>query len=379
MKTASSTVLQEHEERVLAALRDHGARTRAELGRLVGLSRSSLSSVTASLIDRGAIVVYDREGSSRVGAGRPAERLALDPASGQFIGMDFQHAQVDLVVADAVRTVVASGQESYAQDSPWHHRLQTAFDLVDRVATAENLHFGALSWIYAGIPGPYVPPASRVTLPAFGEQSRVEGYGVREALSGRYGVPASVDNNTRLAALAEATAAGGIGDLIYVRLGQGVGGGVVVDGRLNQGAHHLSGELGHVSIAGADGPCRCGKRGCLETIASLPAVLQALEETGASPSDGSDPRVEALSGRIAEALGSVLRPVVMALDPEEIVLAGPVLDVLPELLELTRARVLDQRFLGIDPPVVRGPRVLKHEGALGALQAGFNAAASGTK
>jgi len=79
-------VRREHEERVLAALRDHGARSRADLWDLVGLSRSSLSEITTSLLDRGVIVVLDKDSPPRRGAGRPAERLALDPTSGQYIG-----------------------------------------------------------------------------------------------------------------------------------------------------------------------------------------------------------------------------------------------------------------------------------------------------
>ncbi len=235
------TVRQEHEARVLAALRDHGACSRAELSTIIGLSRSSLSEVTSSLLDRGAIVVVDKDAATRVGAGRPADRLALDPVSGQFIGLDFQHALVDVAVADATHEVLATGRTDYDPATPWHERLQLTFELVERVATENGLHYGALAWIHAGIPGSYLPPSSPIILPAFAQRTRTAGYSIREALSGRYGVPTTIDNNTRLAALAEASA-GSVRDLLYVRLGQGVGGGIVQQGRLIRGAHFLAGE-----------------------------------------------------------------------------------------------------------------------------------------
>jgi predicted NBD/HSP70 family sugar kinase len=378
-------VRREHEERVLAALRDNGARSRAELGEIVGLSRSSLSEVTTSLLDRGVIVVLDKDAASRRGAGRPAERLALDPSSGQYIGLDFQHARVDVVVTDATHEILGAGSTPYRLDSPWHERMQVAFDLIDGVAAKANAHFGALAWIYAGVPGPYVPPSARVTLPAFWERSRINGYGVREALSGRFGAPTSIDNNTRLAALAEAKASGAQ-DLVYVRLGQGVGGGLVQAGRLTRGTHSLAGELGHAPVAGGQRACRCGKHGCLETVAALPEVLRACEAAGVATHQGTisiddqfEPAVREITAEVAESMCTVLRPVVMALDPEEVVIAGPVLDLLPGLLLRVQEALMAERFTGLDVPRVRGPLVTAHEGALGALQAGYDAQALDAK
>lgn len=371
-------VRREHEERVLAALRDNGARSRAELGDLVGLSRSSLSEVTTSLLDRGAIVVLDKDAAPRRGAGRPAERLALDPSSGQYIGLDFQHARVDVVVADATREILGAGSALYELDSPWHERMQVAFDLIDGVAEKANAHFGALAWIFAGVPGPYVPPNARVTLPAFWERSRISGYGVREALSGRYGAPTSIDNNTRLAALAEAKASGAQ-DLVYIRLGQGVGGGLVQAGTLTRGTHSLAGELGHAPVPGKLLLCRCGKHGCLETVAALPEALKACAEAGLATKNGVisaddlfEPAVREITADVAEAMCMVLRPVVMALDPEEVVVAGPVLELLPGLLLRVQEALMAARFTGLDVPRVRGPLVTAHEGALGALEAGYD-------
>ena len=85
-----------------------------------------------------------------------------------------------------------------------------------------------------------------------------------------------VDNTVRMAALAEAMWGAGadMSSFIYLRLSGGVGGCVVSDFRLVGGAGGLAGELGHMTVGANDSPCACGKRGCLETLASVPALCE---------------------------------------------------------------------------------------------------------
>src|SRR5918992_2654432 len=112
-----------HEERVLRVLREHGALSRGQIARAVGLSRTTLSEITGSLLQRGAIVVVDTDAARREGSGRPAERLALDPASGQYMGIDFGHRRVQIAVADASHDVIAAESAAYSDSSTWDERL----------------------------------------------------------------------------------------------------------------------------------------------------------------------------------------------------------------------------------------------------------------
>jgi predicted ArsR family transcriptional regulator len=128
-----------HEERVLRVLREHGALSRGQIARAVGLSRTTLSEITGSLLQRGAIVVVDTDAAKREGSGRPAERLALDPASGQFMGVDFGHRRVHVAVADASHEIVVSGSDRY-DDAPWPIRLDLAFRLIDRLSAESGVH-----------------------------------------------------------------------------------------------------------------------------------------------------------------------------------------------------------------------------------------------
>ncbi|MET9274738.1 ROK family transcriptional regulator [Kribbella sp. NPDC003557] len=372
-----------HEERVLQVLREQGALSRNQIAHAVGLSRTTLSEITGSLLQRGAIVVTDTDAAHREGSGRPAERLALDPASGQFMGVDFGHRRVHVTVADASHEIVASGSDRYDDRVDWPTRLDVAFRLVERLSDEYGVHYGALQGVGIGIPGPYSGkpgvrdyPSHRAAAEGFHEAS------VDEAFCERFGAPVIVDNNTRLAALAEAIfGEKAIENLLYLRLSDGVGGGLVVGGRLVSGSAGLAGELGHVTVRADGDPCRCGKNGCLETIASVPAILAACRAAGlpveslddlAAAVARSHPLADRVLRDAAAAVGRVLAAVAMALNPAEIVIGGEITRIAPALVEQAAATVAYELFPGAASPGVRAAHLADDDGALGALAAVFH-------
>jgi predicted NBD/HSP70 family sugar kinase len=371
-----------HEERVLAALRAHGALSRSELAKRVGLSRTTLSEITASLLQRGAIIVADTDAAVRAGSGRPAERLALDPDSGQFLGVDFGHRRVHVAVADASPEVIASGVERYPDDAPWPERLAHAFELIDRLSRETGVHYGALQAVGIGVPGPYTGARGGTNGVTWKKQLAPDG--VDRAFAERFGAPVFVDNNTRLAALAEAiTERDTVDNLIYLRLSDGVGGGLVVSGRLVTGSRGFAGELGHVTADPAGAPCRCGKRGCLETIASVPAILRACREAGADVEtledlavavERGDPVVDVVLREIGSTVGRVLGAAAMTLNPREVVIGGEIVRIAPVLVEQAAATLRYELYsIPSDQPlVVRAAQLQDSDGALGAIAAIFH-------
>ncbi|MFF0345547.1 ROK family transcriptional regulator [Kribbella sp. NPDC004875] len=372
-----------HEERVLQVLRAQGALSRNQIARAVGLSRTTLSEITGSLLQRGAIVVIDTDAADREGSGRPAERLALDPASGQFMGVDFGHRRVHVVVADASHEIVASGSDRYEDRVDWPTRLEVAFELLERLSTQYGVHYGALQGVGIGIPGPYSGkpdvrgfPSHRAAADGFHEAS------VDEAFCERFGAAVIVDNNTRLAALAEAIfGEKAIENLLYVRLSDGVGGGLVVGGRLVSGSAGLAGELGHVTVHADGERCRCGKTGCLETVASAPAILAACRTAGlavdtlddlATAVARSHPIADRVLRDAATAVGKVLAAVGMALNPSEIVIGGEITRIAPVIVQQAAATVTYELFPGAPSPGVRAAYLSDDDGALGALAAVFH-------
>ncbi|WP_353814881.1 ROK family transcriptional regulator [Agromyces sp. SYSU T00266] len=371
-----------HEERVLAALRAHGALSRGELAKRVGLSRTTLSEITANLLHRGAIIVADTDAATRAGSGRPAERLALDPGSGQFLGVDFGHRRVHVAVADASHEIIAQGVERYDDDPPWVERLDIAFDLIDRLSRDTGVHYGALQSIGIGVPGPYT--GARAGMPAVSWKNQLAPDGVDLAFAERFGAPVVVDNNTRLAALAEAISRpDAVDNLIYLRLSDGVGGGLVVSGRLVTGSRGFAGELGHVTANPSGAACRCGKRGCLETIASVPAILRACGEAGADVETladlaaavaKGDPAVDAVLREVGSAVGRVLGAAAMTLNPREVVIGGEIVRVAPVLVEQAAATLRYELYSipSDQPHIVRAAQLRDSDGALGAIAAIFH-------
>lgn len=349
-----------HEERVLRVLREHGALSRGQIAAKVGLSRTTLSEITGDLLSRGAVVVTDTDASLRAGSGRPAELLTLDPSSGQFLGVDLGHDRVRIAVADAAHEVMATGHAAYAPDTGWPERVAVAFDLIDEVGARSGVSFRALQGIGVGVAGPQpVEPA------------------VAEAFRERFGAPVIADNNTRFAALAEAITGGpDLQDVLYIRLADGIGGGLVVDGRLVAGGHGVAGEFGHVPAGvpgGAPDPCHCGRRGCLETVASVPAVLRTCRRRGLAVRTAADleaalrrgdPVAAAVLEEAAVAVGQVLAAAALVLDPAQIVVGGRLTRCWPGVVDRVAATVAERA--GGDR-VVRAARLGDEDGALGAI------------
>ncbi|MFD1720340.1 ROK family transcriptional regulator [Amnibacterium endophyticum] len=355
-----------HEERILATLRESGPLTRAELERRIGLSRTTLSDITSVLLRRGAIVERRPEEGPR-GRGRPAVRLALDPASGQFLGVDLGHRRVQVAVVNAANEVIASGERAYIPEMSWSERLEVVFGLIDDATAATGVRLGALEGIGFGVPGPLGS--------AFGDESRVpprwQGTRrdkvvalIRERVAERFEAPLVLDNNTRFAALGEAVWGPSLDtdSLLYIRLSDGVGGGVVAGSRLVVGSLGTAGELGHITVDPRGARCWCGKQGCLETVASAPAIRARVAEGAAEKMVVRE--AGAATGRVLAAASTVM-------DPTEVVVAGEVLRYRGFLDAVRTAFEHEVLPTGVRTRL-RASTLSEQAGALGAIAAAFH-------
>ncbi|MFI6734860.1 ROK family protein [Nonomuraea sp. NPDC050451] len=326
-----------HEELVLGLLRKHGPLSRGELGKLCQLSRTTLYDILAGLVAGGAVVTASPQEAPR-GRGRPAETLTLNPEAGQAIGIDFARRAVHVAAVNLAHEIVGSASEPHAADLPWEQRVDLAERLVGSL-TDGGLRLGALSAIGAGVVGPVGWPEPEDDL-----EGDEPAHPVQPLLSERFGAPVLLDNNTRLAALGEAIwgAAAGGRDVLYLRLSHGVGGGLVVGGALHRGAYGLSGEFGHITVDPDGAPCDCGGTGCLETVASIRAVLDAYRAAGGRADDvpelvkairaGDGTALTLLEG-VGGTIGGVLAAVCNAIGPSVIVIGGELAEIGPALME----------------------------------------------
>ena len=330
MPGSLESLRERNRRQLLDALRRHGSASRAELARKTGLSRSTVSTLVAELQARGMVV--EHEPDARVSQqGRPPTLLTLDRSAGLVLGIDFEHEHVHVAIADLSRTMLAERVAHLDVDRAAREALDVAVELVDEVIAAAEVDGDRILGVGVGLSGPIDVDRGAVhagkILPGW------EGVRPVDELESRLGLTVHLDNDANLGALAEVTLGAGIGarHAIYVMVSGGVGAGLILDGELYRGAGGTAGELGHVLVDESGPICRCGNRGCLETMAGGRAIIDLLR-----PSHGDDltlDQIIALSAggdsgarrAIADAgrvLGRSVAAIVNAFNPELVIVGG---------------------------------------------------------
>ena len=304
---------------VLQHLFHSGPLSRADLARSTGLTRVTVSDLVASLMAEGVAVELGPRPEGRIG--KPATLVGVRTDAFQIVAVDLadderMHGAV-LDLSGEVRERRSAALRGRTGDAAVQALLALCRDLV-AVATAPVLGVGV------GSPGVVDVAGTVLQAPNRGWYDLPLAALLGEAL----GLPVHVANDANTAVLGELTYGGASGSgLLVLTVGEGVGAGTVLDGRLVQGHRHAAGELGHVTAVDerddSDGSplgppllCACGRRGCLETVLSVPALRRRVAGLGPREAD-------AALAAVGRRLGVVLAPVVSALDLSEVVLSGP--------------------------------------------------------
>ena len=340
-------------ERLLSALMEHGALHRAELARLCGVSRTTVSTIIGELVSGGVVIesagddVADAGIDTSAVDGRARGFLQANPAAGTAAGLDFTLERVWCHLTDLAGTTLASDGVTVARDTPWQERLTAGLTLLDDLLASAGRDRGALLGIAIGVPGP-IDRQSGVVGPSLPGQAWA-GVNVSAEFGKQLAVPVLVENNTRLEAVAEFTwgAARGAGDVLYLGLSTGIGSGLLVDGALHHGgARGGGGEIGHISADTSGAICPCGNRGCLVQYASIPAILTALTPALGAEAGIDDVLTAAAAGNTdcrrvlgeaGEVVGRVLANICNLLNPERIIIGGELARAGDVLLEPIRA------------------------------------------
>jgi predicted NBD/HSP70 family sugar kinase len=311
-----------YDDLVLAELRRSGALSRAELSRRTGLPKTTLFSIVAGLLEGGVLVEQSAGDTAGRGRGRPATRVVLNPSAGLYAGFDIGRSRMRLVIVNTCHEVVASGMCDLPSAVRAEIVAPAAADLLRRAAGEAGVDPSTLVAIGAGLVG---------IIGTEWQPNEIEA--LRTRIAEEFRVPVVLGNNSRSAALAEATWGAGrsVDDLVYVRWSTGIGGGLVVGGRAVAGAHGCAGEIGHVSVDPSGKPCHCGGRGCLEGIAGGAALLEQCARQGLALTDldtliaavrDLSPTANRVVTTAADRLGRVLTSTVTQLDPSRIVIGG---------------------------------------------------------
>jgi glucokinase-like ROK family protein len=264
---------------VVDVLRQSGGVSQADLSRLTGLSRTTVSTLIGELRAVGFVAELETHELSRAGGtqgGRPPVLLALDPSAGSAIGIDFGHSHVRVAVTDLAHRILCEREQTLAVDGDPVGSLDAAADLVRRTLAGTGVPDASVIGVGMGVPGPVDHRTGRV-----GSTSILPGWlGIMAGaeMERRIGLPVAVDNDANLGALAESSwgAARGSANVVYIKVSSGIGAGLVLGGRLHRGANGTAGEIGHDIVDEAGPYCRCGNRGCLEAVAGGSAITEVL-------------------------------------------------------------------------------------------------------
>jgi N-acetylglucosamine repressor len=305
---------------VLGTVYDRGPISRAAVARATGLTRTTVSDVISELLRDG----LTREiGTGPSTGGRAPVLLEVTGDARHLIGLDlgeqtFRGAIVDL------RGHVVSAISLPVEDPDGEAALRQVFGLVDQLLAASDRPILGIGIGTAGL----IDTTVGTVLEAVNLDWHDLPLG--DILRERTGLPVYVVNDSQATALAEHVFGGPrTSNLVVVKVGEGVGAGLVLDGRLFQGDGFGAGEIGHTTVRPDGDPCRCGRNGCLETVASTRAILRRLAGHGFSRMPEVVAALEAGDAEVAAAVDDAGRQIgvavawlVGALNIDRVVLVG---------------------------------------------------------
>src|SRR5918999_536330 len=313
---------------VLMLISAGSATTRADLARVTGLARSTVSQRVDALVAHGLIQESDDSEST---GGRPPRQLRLRTEDNMVMGVDLGATHCRLALMDISGRVLAAREDSLLIDAGpeevLSHVDRRMHDLLDDAGRP----LGALRAIGMGVPGPVEfatgQPNNPPIMPGWNE------YPIPEFFTERYGISVLVDNDVNVMALGEQRRA--FPDtryLMFVKIGTGIGCGIIADGDLHRGAQGCAGDIGHIRVSGhEEAGCRCGNSACLEAVAGGAAPAPPVTGPRFEGSRGALPLatpplgiVPSRTGADAAALGAGILAIEHFLSPGHIdqVLAG---------------------------------------------------------
>lgn len=239
-----------------------------ELARQLHLTRAAVTEIVNSL-QRLHII---REVQGHRSGGRHPIALEINPELGYVIGIDIGATHVTLVLADfSARVIGELGLPLDIEDGP-QIVLQAVDEAIQRLLEAANVSLKDVKSIGVGVPGPIVKVSGWVSSPSV--MDGWDRYPLRDHFIQTYGCPVALNNDAELGALGEWAYGAGRGErnLIFIKVGTGIGAGLLLDGQIYSGTTGSAGEIGHITID-ENGPlCSCGNFGCLESVAGRRAI-----------------------------------------------------------------------------------------------------------
>lgn len=368
--------------------------SRVELIRRTGTSAGQVTAVVQRLISKGLVMESGRSSGT---AGRRALGLTVRRDAGYVVGVDLGSFYLRVVITDIVGNLIYKHQAETQLSEGRKRVLDRTFSAIHTAIRDCGLPRQAIRGIGMGHSG-IIDSENGVVVsfPRPGQMAEWKNVPLREMLKEEFGLASLVEDSVR--AIASAEQRFGLGrkahDFVYIDVGMGIGAGIILNGKLYRGPGGAAGEFGHMTVE-ENGPlCCCGNHGCVETVASCTAIIQAARS---AIEHGVDSKIrELVNGDlrrisvelIVEAaqqndslafrvlheavshIGIALADVVNLLNPSLVIFGGPLFRAAPPLLELLK-QVIKQRALerSANQVQLRVSTLGSEAGALGAASA----------
>ncbi|WP_326823141.1 ROK family transcriptional regulator [Streptosporangium sp. NBC_01756] len=315
---------------LLSVLREGPARTRTELVELTGLARTTVSQRLDALLRHRWVVAADTSTSS---GGRPAAAFAFNRAARLVLAADLGVTHHRVAITDLGTTVLAERTADVPIDREPESTLAWLAQTFAELLAESGYDLANVCGAGIGLPGPVEYSTGRPVSPPL--MPGWDRFPVPEWLGERLGVPVLVDNDVNIMALGEHWVGYPEADqLIFVKIGTGIGCGIISDGRLHRGAQGAAGDIGHIRVVDADEVvCHCGNTGCVEAVAGSAALAARITASGVLAKDGrdvvrlldlGDPEVVHLVRQAGRETGDVLASIVNFFNPGAIVIGGDI-------------------------------------------------------
>jgi glucokinase-like ROK family protein len=317
---------------VLNCIRQHGPLPRVAIARKTGLSRPTVSSLMETLLRERLVREGELLNSSAAG-GRRAVEVHFNASAGYALGVDVGRTHVTLLLTNLAAEIQARQSEPFDTTQGAEACLPLLAARLRAFVEAADTRWDQIVGVGVGIPGPIDGSRRQlVSPPRLPGWDRIDLY---ESLHRELRVPVFLDNDANMGTLGESRygAGRGVENMAYIKLGTGIGGGMIMNGAIYRGGGS-AGEIGHVTID-ADGPeCACGNKGCLEALAGAGAIVQDASR-GASRAAcdiadvvqaalEGDPHCSAALERAGEYIGVAVADVINLCSPSLILIDGGV-------------------------------------------------------
>ena len=361
---ANRQVVTDSEKELIDLIRKYGGLSKTDLALHTMFSRSKITGCVDSLVKKG---ILESSNKTEFTGGRRSRVFSLNGKLGLLAGVDIGASSIDLCITDySGKKLHRYSEAASVKDGPIKV-LGRVCTLIEKMLKEKNLSADKLNGIGIGVPGPVDFSSGTLTSPPI--MPGWDRYPIIDTVQQWFPMAnVVVDNDVNVMALGESYkgAGKGIDNMIYVKIGTGIGAGILSEGKIYRGSNGCAGDIGHIGVNKSGPLCHCGNKGCLEAVAAGPAIaehaLQAAlsgkspillkkyerngnrlsaEDVGEAAREGDPFAIEVIR-ESGTSIGDVLAGLVNFYNPSMIVIGGGISNLGNLLLSSIRQSVLNR-------------------------------------